>query len=140
MSRSRPAIAIGITLLLACSACGPTAPPTGPAQRATPPASQGSRPATVAAVQSGDPAQGEPLRYECDDGSVVKVTYGNGEQARIELPDGPTISLPKAQSASKGAGDVFVGETVSLHRDGDELQVAQTAGDSLQCRVATVTE
>jgi Membrane-bound lysozyme-inhibitor of c-type lysozyme len=139
MSPCLPAIAV--VMLLACSACGPAAPPTDPARPATPQASEGSSPAApVDSSFSADPAKGESQRYECDDGSVVRVTYGDEEQARIELPGGPTISLPKAQSASKGAGDVFVGETISLQRNGDELQVVRTAGKTLRCRAAAVTE
>jgi membrane-bound lysozyme inhibitor of c-type lysozyme MliC len=139
MSPCLPAIAI--VMLLACSACGPAAPPTDPARPATPPAGEGSSPAApVDAASSADTVEGTSLRYECDDGSVVRVTYGGEEQARIELPGGPTISLPKAQSASRGAGDVFVGETISLQRNGDELQVVRTAGKTLQCRAAAVTE
>ncbi len=139
MSRSMPAIAIA--MLLACSACGPTAPPANPDQRATAPASEGSGPATpIDAASSADAGQGESLRYACDDGSVVRVAYGDEDQARIEFPGGPTISLPKARSASKGAGEVFVGETVSLQRNGDELQVVQTAGKALRCRIAAVAE
>jgi len=138
MSPCLPAIAV--VMLLACSACGPTAPPTDPTRPATPQASEGPSPAAVDSSSSADAAKGESQRYECDDGSVVRVTYGDEEQARIELPGGPTISLPKAQSASKGAGDVFVGETISLQRNGHELQVVRTAGKTLQCRAAAVTE
>ena len=139
MPRLLPAVAT--TLLLACSACSPSAPPADSAQRAAAPATEASSPAApVHDAPSTDAGQGESLRYDCEDGSVVRVAYGDGEQARIELPGGPTISLPKAQSASKGAGDVFVGETVSLQRNGAELQVVQTAGKALHCRVAADVE
>ncbi|MDN5781240.1 MAG: MliC family protein [Luteimonas sp.] len=127
-----PAIAV---ILLACNACGPTPPPTDPARRATASATDVPAAATSPATTGRD----MPLRYACDDGSVVLVTYGN-EQARVELPDGRAVSLPKAQSASKEGGEVFVGETVSLQRESDGLQLFQTGSKSLQCRSAAPAE
>ena len=132
-----PAIAAA---LLACSACGPAEPPADPARRATMPATQTPDPAPPAAAPAPDPAAGDtPVRYACSDASTISVTWGN-DQARIELPDGSLATLPKAQSASKGGGEVFVGDTVSLQRDGDDIELFAGDGPSRQCSAQPTTD
>ncbi|HVI58216.1 MAG TPA: hypothetical protein VM619_05005 [Luteimonas sp.] len=127
---------------LACAACG-QAPPSDSAERATvsapaaadAPAPANARPAAIAAGETASaPAQtppragfaplppGAPTTYTCDDESEVKVAYGK-DQATVTLADGRGVVLPKAQSASKGGGDVYVGEAVSLMRDGTRLEL-----------------
>src|SRR3546814_8007805 len=77
-------------------------------------------------------APGTPVTYACTDASPVSVAWGH-DQARVEFADGRKISLPKAQSAYKCGGDVFVGETVSLQRDGDDIQLFEGQGTARQC-------
>src|SRR3546814_13966882 len=114
---SRLLIPAFVAIALACSACGPSAPPSDPTPSATEPTAQTSDPSPSAAT-----AHGTPVTYACTDASPVSVAWGH-DQARVEFADGRTISMPKAQSASKGGGDVFVGETVSLQRDGADIQL-----------------
>lgn len=126
---------------LACAACG-QAPPSDPAERATvsapaaadAPAPANGRPGATAAGEAVDAAPaaptagfaplppGAPTTYTCDDGSEAKVAYGR-DQATVTLADGRSVALPKAQSASKGGGEVYVGEAVSLMRDGTRLEL-----------------
>ena len=80
-----------------------------------------------------DVAKPDPLDYICDDGSALRVEYV-AETARVELSDGRVVALPKAQSASKGGGEVFVGEALSLQRDGGGIQLHQDEGKTLLCR------
>jgi hypothetical protein len=129
-----PAIAI----TLACSACGPTPPPADPARRATVSAAQPPDPTPVAAT-APDARPGTPVRYACTNGSTISVVWGEN-RARATLPDGRTVSLPKAQSASKGGGEVFVGETVSLQRDGDDIQLFEGEGSARQCSAQALTD
>ncbi|MGN7726085.1 hypothetical protein ACTJIL_09745 [Luteimonas sp. 22616] len=132
-----PAIAAA---LLACSACGPAEPPVDPARHAAMPATRTPDPAPPAAATAPDPAAGDtPVRYACSDASTISVTWGN-DQARIELPDGSLATLPKAQSASKGGGEVFVGDTVSLQRDGDDIELFAGDGPARQCSAQPTTD
>lgn len=133
-----PAILIAT---LACSACGPA--PEDPARRATVQSGQDATAApaggdTAAAVS--EPAPGDDaVRYACGDGSTVAIDR-QAEQARVELPDGRSVTLPKAQSASKGGGDVFVGETVSLQREGASAALFLAGGERSNCQPADATE
>ena len=119
-------------IALGCSACGPSAPPSDPTSRATEHTAQTSDPSRSAAAASPAPAPATPVSYECSDASTASVTWGV-DHAQVEFPDGRTVSLPKAQSASKGGGDVFVGDTVSLQRDGDDIQLFEGEGPARQC-------
>src|SRR3546814_10269402 len=107
-------------LVTGVQTCALPISPPGPTSRATEATAQTSDPSSSAAVTSPATAPGTPVSYACSDASTVSVTWGD-DQARVEFPDGRTISLPKAQSASKGGGEVFVGDTVSLQRDEDEI-------------------
>lgn len=114
-------------LALACSACGPA--PEDPARRAA------MQPAPAPAPPAQSPGAGDPARYLCDDGSAATIA-ATGEQATVQLPEGRNVALPKAQSASKGGGDVFVGETLSLQRDGDAVALFLEGGERTQCHAA----
>jgi hypothetical protein len=122
-----------LVLMLACAACG-QAPPTDPARRATVP-EPASAPATASPAESPPVESPSATRYACDGGARVEVAYGRDE-ARVTLPDGRVVALPKAQSASRGGGEVFVGEAVSLQRDGDAIQLFQDEGKALRCRAS----
>jgi hypothetical protein len=117
-------------LALSCVACTQS-PPPDPARRATIPA-PGEAPGATAA-KTVDVTKPDTLRYTCDDGGALRIAYV-AETARVELPGGRVVTLPKAQSASKGGGEVFVGEAMSLQRDGDAIQVHPGGGKSLLCR------
>ncbi|MFC3716883.1 hypothetical protein ACFONC_12045 [Luteimonas soli] len=132
-----PAVA---SVLLACTACGPTPPPSDPARRATASIAEEPNPMPPAAdALPGAAGRDTPMRYACNDTSTVSVAWGD-DQARVELPDGRMVSLPKAQSASKGGGEVFVGKTVSLQRDGDDIQLFEGEGNARKCSTQASTD
>jgi hypothetical protein len=103
----------------------PPAPPS-------PAATAASAPAGPATRGFAAPPPGAPLVYTCDDGKEVRVAYG-ADDATLTLPDGRTLRLPKAQSASKGGGEVYVGEAVSLMRDDVRLEVHQDEMPARTC-------
>jgi len=123
-----PAIA---AVVLVCAACGPSAPPADPRETGSVAPSSDPAPSTVA-PSPAVAGHGTPVRYACGDASVISVTWGD-DQAHVEFPDGHVVSLPKAQSASKGGGEVFVGDTVSLQRNGDDIRLFDGEGSARQC-------
>lgn len=134
-----PAVA---AILLACSAsaCGPTEPPAEPGRRAPIPVGQTPDPAPPAAADSPDiAARDTPVHYACSDASAISVTWGD-DQARVELPDGRTVTLSKARSALKGRSEVFVGNTVSLQRHGDAIELFASDGSARQCSARPPTD
>jgi len=128
---SRFLIPTFVAIALTYSACGPSAPPSDPAHPTTEPSAQTPDSSPPDAVTSPAAAP-TPVRYSCGDASVISVTWGN-EQAHVEFPGGRAVTLPKAQSASKGGDEVFVGDTVSLQRDGDDIQLFDGEGPARQC-------
>lgn len=76
-----------------------------------------------------------PIAYRCDDGSGLTVTYG-AHEATVGLGNGPRVTLPRAESASAGGGDVYVGEALSLQREGDSVQLHQDEGRKVVCKQA----
>src|SRR3546814_14584166 len=85
---SRLLIPAFVAIALACSACGPSAPPSDPTPSATEPTAQTSDPSPSAAT-----APGPPVTYACTDASPVSVAWGH-DQARVEF----------ARSAERRAG------------------------------------
>ena len=87
-------------------------------------------------ASSGEPAGATPAAnrasYRCADGSSLDVVYARGK-ANVAWADGRNLTLPRAESASKGGGDVYVGETVSLQHDGDKLQIHDGQAPALTC-------
>jgi hypothetical protein len=81
------------------------------------------------------PAAPGRIGYRCVDGSRLDVAYV-GSNARVHWPDGRTLTLPRAESASKGGGDVYVGDAVSLQRDGNTLQLHDGDAPALACERA----
>ena len=124
-----PAIA---TVALVCTACGPSAPPADPRGTGPVASPSGPAPSTAASSYAAAAGQGTPVHYACGDASTISVTWGI-DQAHVEFPDGRTVTLPKAQSASKGGGEVFVGDTVALQRNGDDIQLFEGEGSARQC-------
>ena len=137
---SRIALPATGAILLACGACGPTPPPADSARLATVPVAEAPRTAPPAAATSaGGTGRDTPMRYACNDGSAVSVAWGDA-QALVAFADGHPVTLARAQSASKGDGEVFVGDTVSLQRERDGIELFQGAGEAVQCRPAAATE
>lgn len=104
-------------LLLCAFACGCT--PAGDT-------SDELQPADVPAAAS--PATTQPMpaatavAYHCTDGRTLEASYGDHD-VTLHWPDGHSVQLPRAESASKGAGDVYVGETVSLQRGPSRIEL-----------------
>ncbi|MGH8073357.1 MAG: MliC family protein [Lysobacter sp.] len=117
-----------LPLLIACvtGACTvSTNGDSGAASDALPPSSANVTPATPPPV---DP---DATRYDCDDGRVVQVGYGDHD-ATLQMDGEPVITLPRAESASTAGVDVYVGRNVALQREGDSIQLELT-GASLRC-------
>lgn len=106
---------------LACLLCLAAACQRAPDTETATPAAQAPPPAAGADTASPSaPAAG--VAYACTDGTRLRADFGDRE-ARLQWADGRSLTLPRAESASKGGGDVYVGDTVSLQRDGMRLQL-----------------
>ena len=77
---------------------------------------------------SGDAA----VAYRCSNGASLRVRYSDNH-ADLRWPDGRTLALPRAQSASKGGGDVYVGDTVALQRDDSHLRLHDGDAPAVAC-------
>ena len=89
----------------------------------------GSPPAATAEMIDAD---GGEISYRCEDGDRITARYG-GNQAFLHWPGGRVATLPRAESASKGGGDVYVGDTVSLQRDGDRIVLHDGDAGAVAC-------
>ncbi|WP_407352469.1 hypothetical protein [Luteimonas sp. R10] len=116
------------TLVLSCAACQPRQAPD--ADGAT--ADFETAPDAIAPVDPPVAADDIAVRYGCDDGSELRVSYAGG-LADVTLPDGRTIALPRAESASQGGGDAYVGEALSLMVEGPNVQLHQDEGPTRNC-------
>jgi hypothetical protein len=96
----------------------------------------GKPPSTIAVPPADTPtpgiAAGAEIVYTCEDGGELHVAY-SGNSATFALEDGRKVTLPRAESASKGGGDVYVGDTVGLQRLGNVVQVEQKGGAKRVC-------
>jgi hypothetical protein len=122
----RLALAACVLCLGACQRAGDsdgTAP-------APPPAAE-ARPGPASAPGPATPVE-DAASYACADGTRLRAAFGGGA-ATLEWPDGRTVRLPRAESASKGGGDVYVGEAVSLQRDGQRLQLHDGDRPATEC-------
>lgn len=115
-------------LALSCVACEPRR--TSDADGAT--ADIETAPGAIAPVDPPVAADGIAVRYRCDDGSELRVSHAGGI-ADVTLPDGRTVALPRAESASKDGGDAYVGEALSLMVEGDNVQLHQDEGPTRNC-------
>ncbi|NZA28297.1 hypothetical protein H0E84_18130 [Luteimonas sp. SJ-92] len=70
--------------------------------------------------------------YRCIDGSELRIAYA-AEGATVTLPDGRTVALPRAESASQGSGGAYVGEALGLDLEGDRVFLHQDEGPTLEC-------
>jgi hypothetical protein len=118
--------------------------------------SSGCQPADVPASAAADtastpvvaeapaPAQPQPepvappaanageIAYRCGGDAVLSASYGNSN-VTLRWPDGRRVMLPRAESASKGGGDVYVGDTVSLQRDGGRIELHDGDAPAVTC-------
>src|SRR3546814_6869094 len=98
---SRLLIPAFVAIALACSACGPSAPPSDPTPSATEPTAQTSDPSPSAAT-----APGTPVTYACTDASPVSVAWGH-DQARVEFADRSDEHTSELQSLMRISYAVF---------------------------------
>jgi hypothetical protein len=130
----RTRLTAGLILVATMTACSPSQPPVEPEavqppETASAPAAEPA-PERAPAIPAPDAPPQNMVVYACDDGSGLTVTYAE-YSAMVKLPSGST-ALPRAESASSGGGDVYVGEEMSLHRDGTRVQL-QGAGAPRTC-------
>lgn len=96
----------------------------------------GKPPSTIEVPPADTPtpaiAEGAEVVYTCEDGGELHVVYA-GHSARFALVDGRVVTLRRAESASKGGGDVYVGDAVALQRLGNVVQVEEQGGDKRVC-------
>ncbi len=122
-------------LLLAGCQRAPVAPDATPATAASTPQ---PLPATVGPASPEPPLPPDGAApYRCDDGRTLDVRF-TAAAADLQWPDGREARLPRAESASKGDGDVYVGDTVSLQRDGDRFQLHEEGRSATNCTRSTV--
>lgn len=127
----------GLMLVAMLAACSPSQPSSEagaeePAQSmAEPPAAaESSEPAPTPAEPMPDATSGDMVAYACDDGSGLTVTYDE-YTALVKLPTGSTM-LSRAESAPDGSDEAYLGEELSLYRDGNLVRL-QVAGKTSVC-------
>jgi hypothetical protein len=126
---------IGLMLVVTMAACSPSQPPTEP-EAAQPPeglsasAPVAESPVHAPVVAASTTASGSMVVYACEDGSGVTVTYDK-YNALVKLPAGSTM-LSRAESASGGGSDAYLGEELSLYRNGNLVQL-QVDGKTRAC-------
>lgn len=114
-------IVLPIPLALAMVACSESAAPDS-----------ASEPAERPVPERAADATGSGAVYACSNGATIKIG-DDGLKASITLQDGRELVLPRAESASKGGGDVFVGEALSVHREGRTAQLHQDQVAAVGC-------
>ena len=72
------------------------------------------------------------VAYRCDDGTMLQADYGTAD-VTVRWANGRSAKLPRAESASTGAGDAFVGESVSLQRTGTGVELHDGDAPALSC-------
>lgn len=120
-------------LLLCAFACGctPAGDTSDELQPADVPAAASQATAQPALASSATTT----VAYHCTDGRTLEVGYGDHD-ATLRWPDGRSVLLPRAESASKGAGDVYVGETVSLQRGPSRIELHDGDAPPVTCNEA----
>ena len=120
-------------LLLCALACGckPAGNPADELQPADVPASTSQA--------SDQPAAATPaaatVAYHCTDGRTLEASYGDHD-VTLRWPGGRSVLLPRAESASKGAGDAYVGESVSLQRGPSRIELHDGDAPPVTCNEA----
>jgi hypothetical protein len=104
-----------------------------PALIACVPCLGGAGPPTAVHREPGVAASGDNrVGHRCADGSPVGMLHASGK-AEVHWAGGRTLMLPRAESASRGGGDAYVGDTMSLQHDDDELQLHDGPAPALAC-------
>lgn len=135
----RLVLAAGMLCLAACQrspdadGVAPPPSPSGTTPRASAPAD--ATPPTTPAAAPGTAGTAGGRDYVCADGTRLQAAFGDHD-ATLRWPDGRSITLPRAESASKGGGDVYVGDTVSLQRDRMRLQLHDGERAATECSAA----
>jgi len=128
----RQAGSASLLLATALVACGGQDSPVASPPAAPPPAAPAPVPEAPAESAEPEPWGGSVrLSYACSDGSTVRVRYGHYD-ATVHLSDGTTSTLPRAESASAGGIDAYVGGELGLQREGRSIRLMRT-GSSLNC-------
>lgn len=126
---------IGLALAMLLAACSPP-PPSGKSANVEPVPSPAAPPVAelppepVASSSSGNASYGSMVVYSCDDGKSLTVTYDE-HSALVKLPTGST-TLSRAEEISGEGRDAYLGEELSLYREGDAVQL-DIAGKSRIC-------
>ena len=132
----------GLMLAAMMAACSPSQSPDEPEATQTaegmpapPPVAEPSEPTTAAPtstppVPAASTPSGSMVVYVCDDGSGLTVTYDE-YSALVKLPTGSTM-LSRAESAPNGGDGAYLGEELSLHRNGNTVQL-QGGGKTRNC-------
>lgn len=138
----RTATVVTLAVMMAACSQSPPAPEPEPVAEEPaepmpgPPAAESPEPATTAPGPAG-PASSAPngnvVAYACDDGSGLTVTYDE-YSAMVKLPTGAT-TLSRAESPSAGGAEAYLGEELSLYRDGHLVQL-HGAGKPRTCTAA----
>jgi len=121
----------GLALLVLAACTEPQAPAPAATGAGATPAATMPEPPSAAAPAAAAAIPGFTT-YACDDGGSLQVRYGEYD-ATVRQPDGSVVTLPRAESASAGDGDVYVGQVQSLQRDGDAVEFRPGAGDARTC-------
>ncbi len=137
----RPAFRLALAAALLClAACqrspdaeGAAPPQSANAAAAHPATDAMPPPAPAAATATPDSRGGDD--YACADGTRLRAGFGEHD-ATLRWPDGRSITLPRAESASKRGGDAYVGATVSVQRDGTRLQLHDGERAATDCAAA----
>lgn len=102
-----------------------SAPPTTTPPSGTTPPDPESAPIAPLGTSSGS-----MVVYGCDDGSSVTVTYDE-YSALVKLPSGST-TLSHADAISGSGEEAYLGEELSLYRNGDAIRL-ENAGKFRLC-------
>lgn len=132
------AMTIGLMLVAMLSACKPSPPPLEPEVAQRPesmpaPSTTAEPPEAVPAAPMPDTQPGNMVIYVCDGGRSLTVTYDE-YSALVKQPTGST-TLSRAEEASYGGRDAYLGEELSLYRHGNTVQL-EIAGKPRICTQA----
>ena len=72
------------------------------------------------------------LAYRCEDGTMLQAEYGEADVS-LRWADGRTATLPRAESASAGGSDAYVGSDVSLQRTGSGFELHDGENATVAC-------
>jgi len=133
--RQKTRMTTGLMLVALMAGCGPSQPPAEaevaqPAEDVSASLPAAAPPEPAPAVSTPDSPPGSMVVYACDDGGGVTITYDK-YSALVKLPTGSTM-LTRAEDASGGGIDAYLGEELSLYRNGDLVEL-QVAGKSRSC-------